>query len=318
MINSCSVGRDLHRDTAGLTIPRQIAVLIAVGLTCLVASGCTAQFKRMPNCPMELAFDEEPSDIATETQEPVAIANTLRHEDLPPDAANSVPQVIAFDVFLTLNDPDLVGSSANRVRTASLTEAIASTTPKKEPTAAKKALPDRHHVVHTAHVQEEVETPIARHAPTGLVVQPADKPINAVDVDIAPPPGVFPENRALSLFTGRPEIRFETVTSGDTDIAYVWQSGAFCHRPLYFEQPNVERYGHSIGPLQSVLSGAHFFANVVALPYWTIVERPWACCYYEDYGVDCVGPRQRVLPPAHLGAALAEAAAITGLILLIP
>jgi len=342
MINSCSVGRDLHCDTAGLTISRQIATLIAVGLTCLVAIGCTPQFKRMPNRPLELAFDEEPSDVVVETQELVTPANTLRHEDkalkeaapeekvgeqaetlvkppterkqvedLRPSAASPVPQVDAFDVFLTLNDPDLVLSSASQVRTAALTEAIAPTTP-------KKGLPDSHHVVKAAHAQKKIETPIVRHAPTSLVAQPADKPINAVDVDIAPSPGVFPEDRASSLFTGHPEVRFESATTEDGDIAYVWQSGAFCHRPLYFEQPNVERYGHSIGPLQSALSGAYFFANAAALPYWMVVEHPRACCYYEDYGVDCVGPRQRVLPPAHIGAALAEAAAIMGLILLIP
>ncbi|MGL4513175.1 MAG: hypothetical protein ACRCT8_08795 [Lacipirellulaceae bacterium] len=52
-----------------------------------------------------------------------------------------------------------------------------------------------------------------------------------------------------------------------------WASPAYYHKPLYFEQPNVERYGHSfaLGPhdnlTQSAVSAAHFFATVPVLPY---------------------------------------------------
>ncbi len=57
-------------------------------------------------------------------------------------------------------------------------------------------------------------------------------------------------------------------------IAYPWQPGygiweapAFAHRPLYFEEVNLERYGHYVPRLQPALSGAHFVTNLATLPY---------------------------------------------------
>ena len=39
--------------------------------------------------------------------------------------------------------------------------------------------------------------------------------------------------------------------------------------PLYFEDPQLERYGHSFPPCcQPLISGAHFFTRLPILPYW--------------------------------------------------
>ena len=39
-----------------------------------------------------------------------------------------------------------------------------------------------------------------------------------------------------------------------------WKASALCHKPLFFEEVQLERYGHTAGPLkQPFLSGAHFF-----------------------------------------------------------
>lgn len=61
---------------------------------------------------------------------------------------------------------------------------------------------------------------------------------------------------------------------------YAWVSPTFAHRPLYFEQPNLERYG--IGPhrgVRSALSAAHFFGSVVALPYKMVAAPPFEPIY---------------------------------------
>jgi hypothetical protein len=52
---------------------------------------------------------------------------------------------------------------------------------------------------------------------------------------------------------------------------YTWKASGLCHKPLYFEQPHMERHGHSWGPvLDTVISGAHFFASYIEPWPWSI------------------------------------------------
>ncbi len=54
-----------------------------------------------------------------------------------------------------------------------------------------------------------------------------------------------------------------------------WKASALCHKPLYFEQVQLERYGHSAGVIkQPILSGAHFFVNIATLPYKMGIHPP--------------------------------------------
>ncbi len=63
-----------------------------------------------------------------------------------------------------------------------------------------------------------------------------------------------------------------------------WKASALCHKPLYFEQVQLERYGHTAGPIkQPLLSGAHFFTSLVALPYQAGINPPWECQYSLGY-----------------------------------
>ena len=65
-----------------------------------------------------------------------------------------------------------------------------------------------------------------------------------------------------------------------TMTTLTWKAAGSCHKPLYFEHVELERYGHSAGPiLQPVLSGAHFFANVILLPYNSGIHPPTECLY---------------------------------------
>ena len=57
---------------------------------------------------------------------------------------------------------------------------------------------------------------------------------------------------------------------------YCWESPAFCHSPLYFEQPNLERYGIGKGPLLTpAWSATYFYGQVLAWPFTTIHQPPW-------------------------------------------
>jgi hypothetical protein len=65
---------------------------------------------------------------------------------------------------------------------------------------------------------------------------------------------------------------------------FTWKAASVCHKPLYFEDVQLERYGHSAGPvLQPLISGAHFFGNVLLLPYNMGVYTPSECRYALGY-----------------------------------
>lgn len=67
-------------------------------------------------------------------------------------------------------------------------------------------------------------------------------------------------------------------------LTMTWTASAVCHKPLYFEDVSLERYGHTFGPVrQTFLSGAHFFGNVLMLPYNVGLHYPSECQYTLGY-----------------------------------
>lgn len=62
-----------------------------------------------------------------------------------------------------------------------------------------------------------------------------------------------------------------------------WTASALCHKPLYFEETQLERYGHTAGIFQPALSGAHFFINIAILPYHMGINPPNECQYALGY-----------------------------------
>lgn len=69
-----------------------------------------------------------------------------------------------------------------------------------------------------------------------------------------------------------------------SQVTYLWKASGVCSKPLYFEQPNLERYGHSWGPaVQPIICGAHFFTRLPALPYAMGIATPNECIYPLGY-----------------------------------
>ncbi len=60
---------------------------------------------------------------------------------------------------------------------------------------------------------------------------------------------------------------------------YTWEAPALCHRPLYFEDENLERNGRSFGIFQPAVSTGHACTRLVALPYMMGVVSPHECVY---------------------------------------
>jgi hypothetical protein len=69
-----------------------------------------------------------------------------------------------------------------------------------------------------------------------------------------------------------------------TLTTFTWTASALSHKPLYFEEVQLERYGHSAGPIkQPILSGVHFFGNIFFLPYQMGLTPPTECQYVLGY-----------------------------------
>jgi len=119
------------------------------------------------------------------------------------------------------------------------------------------------------------------------------------------------------------ECRLEGETFAPRRFAattFTWTAAANCHKPLYFEDWQLERYGHSHGALADpFVSAAHFFVTLPVLPYKMGVELPWECVYpLGHYRPGSCAPRT-VPAPAVSGRGLAvQAATVTGLVFLFP
>ena len=69
-----------------------------------------------------------------------------------------------------------------------------------------------------------------------------------------------------------------------TPQVVTWKASSLCHKPLYFENVQLERYGHSRGPFaQPIHSTLHFFTSLATLPYQMAISPPTECEYALGY-----------------------------------
>jgi len=103
-------------------------------------------------------------------------------------------------------------------------------------------------------------------------------PLTKKDIleSVTPKPGDFPQWCKMGKDSFVPRSWAPTT--------FHWTASALCHKPVYFEDLQVERYGHTLGPwLQSVASGGHFFLSVPMLPYAMGLFPPNECVYTLGY-----------------------------------
>ena len=69
-----------------------------------------------------------------------------------------------------------------------------------------------------------------------------------------------------------------------------WRTPNMSHRPIYFEDENLERYGIGYGRWQPLVSGTKFFTEAIFLPYRVGAQHPGQCVYEMGYyrPGDCV------------------------------
>ena len=150
--------------------------------------------------------------------------------------------------------------------------------------------------------------PIGGRCPT-----PRDlKPLDQISTNIAAEPGPFPAECGLGDEQYSPR-NWEASTMA-------WKASALCHKPLYFEDYDLERYGHTASPLlQPLVSAAQFWLVVPILPYKMGLEPPGECIYALGYyrPGSCA---PRIIPnvPISLRGALLEAGVWVAGVALVP
>jgi hypothetical protein len=149
------------------------------------------------------------------------------------------------------------------------------------------------------------------------------KPITAVNVTITPKRRdedgqllQLPTNYGAAWLQEVGTIYAATGESRAWSVQSVqYAASGFCHRPLYFEEINLERYGNNFGPcLQPFVSAAAFYGRVPLLPYLMAADHPWDTeCTLGHYRPGNRVPYQPSHLPWSTRGSLLEAGLITGL-----
>ncbi|MGD9635585.1 MAG: hypothetical protein AB7G28_06005 [Pirellulales bacterium] len=155
------------------------------------------------------------------------------------------------------------------------------------------------------------------------------KPLDELTTNTVLPGGVLPRDYWSERSTdGQGFFDPCGATRGWSVNNFNWVASCLCSNPLYFEEVNLERYGYGCGCygsccstcVQSATSAAHFFGNVVALPYKMGVDCPCECDYTLGHyrPGSCPPRRWHCCSRCSALGTLTAGGVATGLIFLIP
>ena len=258
------------------------------------SGGATAEHDLVANYPIrQVQFQETglpttPPPTMTPAQRDTMFPELRPQANTPPSGATNVPSILPTPVLPT---PPL--------QTPSDTESapVTGTTPAPGPADASLLLPQ-----HSRKTTKEIDCPDTA----------AFKSIREISYDIRPMPGELPKECPLKApaYTGR----FYSRTN------YLWNASALCTKGAYFENVQLERYGHSLCPaLEPIFSGVRFFVTIPLLPYKMGLAPPNECVYtLGHYRVGNCAPYMLDPLPVSVRAILFEAVAVGGAIAIIP
>jgi len=139
------------------------------------------------------------------------------------------------------------------------------------------------------------------------------KPMSQIGYDISMPqasdvPGECPINYG------------EYIPRNWATTCFQFKASALCTKANYFEDVDLERYGHSWGPfLQPVISGGKFFFTIPVLPYKMGLIPPGECVYtLGHYRPGSCAPYIIDPLPLSVRAGLIQAGAVVGAVYIIP
>lgn len=133
-------------------------------------------------------------------------------------------------------------------------------------------------------------------------------------------PLAMPEDVAAAIFDDQPEpSRGNGLPWPSHHYGTIASQIDFCYQPLLFEEINLERYGRSYGPIQPAVSFARFYSRVPMIPYMLVATRARTCTYHAHFTLPGYpARREREWGEFSTGGSLAEAAFLTGCLLVIP
>jgi hypothetical protein len=161
---------------------------------------------------------------------------------------------------------------------------------------------------------------ISEEEESGLPKMLEDKPFSTITTDIRPSAGTLPTDHAGAKLSELGELWHGTGFARSwPDQEYCWEASGLYHRPLYFEDVNLERHGHRVRCVQPLVSAARFYCTVPALPYLMALDSPRECMYTlgESRPGSCHALQVQKYP-LRLGPAAIQALVVTGLIFAIP
>ena len=152
--------------------------------------------------------------------------------------------------------------------------------------------------------------PITSVQLNGLSTDPPSRPRND-NASVAELPR--PENKACQFMDAYAPTFYETPmrygAQRPTRNAHV-----FWHRPLYYEDPNLERCGQANGCLTTAVSTVHFVTAIAFTPYLTGATHPATCVQSLPDCPTCQSFDCRAYWPGwSMKGAVAQAAAVSGL-----
>jgi hypothetical protein len=153
-----------------------------------------------------------------------------------------------------------------------------------------------------------------------LDIDPDFKPIGTLTAGLGGDGGQQPVDYATAHFASSGEVGHPMGFSrADHELLKQWEASGLCYRGLLFEEVNLERHGYSIGVFQPMLSAAHFFGRVPALPYLAFAEKARMCrAPLGHYRPGSRSAYELYLPPLSARGGLAEAVTAVGLFYAIP
>ena len=183
-----------------------------------------------------------------------------------------------------------------------------------------------------------IGTPQPQHPPTTARLL-ADRSITSLQASIASPSPDTPENVAQEAFATLGVSPQPLGIQRNWQLEpYAWEASAVRHLPAYFEEPNLERLGYYYGCpqdgplacalygddprpqfLQPMVSAAHFYGRVAALPYMMGAQPP--CEEVYGLGEDRPGspvPYRKYYMPLSLRGMLYQTSAVLGTAYMLP
>ncbi len=210
-----------------------------------------------------------PSNLFPESPKPVANKQPAQH----PTRATSTLEGSSSSLLdmLTFDPANYAGAPTKEAITISYQDQA----PDKNDAAKNDAAKKESNNGEASNQDDKSERKSAPYS-TASMIGPLSDPLGLFSqLDITPVHGSLPGD----------VVRTSSVTQQPWGPdCYMWYTPTFYHRPLYFEQPNLERYGQGhYTVLQPFTSGAHFFTSIGLLPYKAITQHPREKVYTLGY-----------------------------------